>query len=257
MMIFEQSRLKINWANHRISELESRLAVLPDRVSGVIEINPNMGNEVIKYELEDRAAYSDIALMIGEIAHNLKCSLDYAWAPILTKAIPGIDVEFVKFPVHRTKDGLIAAFKGEEPKILKKLPAASLDRYRRILDFLVSDIKPYEGGDNAIWTVHYINRQDKHRLLTPTFQYSGVSGIQLENEMGETEQRGTWGTTHPFPYYLSIGLGWHVKDKGKVAIDVMFQCGDTGEARPVDMLRPYCFFFLQAIERLETFFDAL
>jgi hypothetical protein len=254
---FKQSRLKIDWANHRISELESRLAVLPDRVSGVIEINPNIGNEIIKYELEDRTAYSDIALIIGEIAHNLKCSLDYAWAPILTKAIPGIDVEFVKFPVHRTKDGLIAAFKGDEPKILKKLPTVSLDKWRRILDFLIGDIKPYEGGDNAIWTVHYINRQDKHRLLTPTFQYSGVSEGQMENEMGETEPIISWGTHLPFPYYISIPLGWHVKDKGKVAIDVMFQSGDTAEAMEVDNFRVYCFYFTMTIGQLESFYDTL
>ncbi len=256
-MRFEQSRLQIDWANHRLSELESRLAALPDSVSSIIEINPNSGNEIIKYNLEDTRAYSDVAMIIGEIAHNLKCALDYTWAPLLSKAVPGINVEFVKFPVHRTKDGLIAAFKGEEPKILKKLPSASLDKYRRILDFFVSDIKPYEGGDDAIWTVHYINRQDKHRLLTPTFQYSGVSGIQLENEMGETESRNSWGTTFPFPYYLPIELGWHVKNKGKVSIDVVFQSGDTAEARPLDMLRLYCFYFRHAIGRLENFFETL
>lgn len=256
-MRFDQSRLKIDWANHRISELQSRLSVLPDRVSSVIEINPNGGNEVIKYDLQDARAYSDIAMIVGEVAHNLKCSLDYAWAPILARAVPGADVDFVKFPVHRTKDGLISAFKREEIKILKKLPGASLDKYRRILDFLLSDIKPYDGGNDAIWTVHYVNRQDKHRLLTPTFQYSGVSGVQLENEMGETQGRDTWGTTHSFPYYLNIETGWHVKDKGKVAIEVMFQCGDTGEAREVDMFRAYSIYFADAIKRLETFFDTL
>jgi hypothetical protein len=258
-MRFEQSRLKIDRANHHIAELESRLTNISDQVTSSVEINPNGGNEVIKYDFDERPLKNHVALAIGDIVHNLKCALDYTWPPMFTKAMPGVDPNFSKFPVHPTADSLKDAFKGMEVNLRRKNPAAlSFDLLRRVRDFLVCEIQPYDGGDFAIWPVHYLNRQDKHRLLTPIFHYSGVRDVQVENEMGKVESRDTWGTDLPFPYYLSIAPGWRVKDKGKPSVTVMFQYGETGqESRPVDTLRAYSCYMVRAVERLEDFFDTL
>jgi hypothetical protein len=156
-MPFQDARLKIDRANSHISNLDVRITALADSDIATVEINPGLGNEVIKHDLGDRTAIGEIALMAGDAVHNLRCALDYAWLESIRELIPSALSRFAKFPVYPTIEALEAALKG------KKIDIASLSLFRLMLD----EIKPYEEGNFAIWPVHKLDIRDKHRLLNP------------------------------------------------------------------------------------------
>jgi hypothetical protein len=43
---------------------------------------------------------ASIALVLGDIAHNLKCALDYAWIKTIEVAAPSAISDFAKFPAR-------------------------------------------------------------------------------------------------------------------------------------------------------------
>jgi hypothetical protein len=245
---FRDARLKIDRANKHIADLESRIGGLPDHCVAAVEINTAGGNEVIKYDLPDTSAYSDIALMLGDAVHNLRCALDYAWIKTLERVAPQIIDHSTKFPVRDSADELKTALHGAE--IDTRTPG--------LFNLVVSSIKPYKGGNFAIWPLHKINNTDKHRLLIPLIQYGGVIGLEVEDETGKLRPDGyTWGTTQPFPYYVAIPYGWHVKKKGKVAISILFDEAAFGDKfHALDSLRIFSGLILQVVECLERFCEA-
>jgi hypothetical protein len=183
---------------------------------------------MLKHDLRNRdELLEDIALVIGDAIHNLHCALDHAWTSTLQKLSPATITKHTKFPIFPSENTLKGALRGIEIHI--SVP--------RLFDFMVRDIKPYEGGDDSLWMVHSFDIDDKHRLLLPVFEYSSIQGIEVENEQGEVERGFTWGTHEKPPYYVHIPLGWHFKQKGEVSVAVLFGEGTlTQFADTLDML---------------------
>jgi hypothetical protein len=230
-MMFHSARLKIDRAKHHIAEVESIISALPNKAIATVEVNPNGGNEVLKHDLPDRdKIINDIALILGDAVHNLHCALDHAWMSVLTQLCPASINGQTKFPIRPVRDKVEAALRGV--KIDSAAPA--------LFDLVLNKIKPYEGGDDPIWSIHILDIDDKHRLLLPVIEYASIHGIEVENERGELEERGTWGTSQKPPYYLPIPVGWHFNKKGTVAFAVLFDEGPTFQFADIcDML--WCF----------------
>jgi hypothetical protein len=85
--MFEDARLKLKRADKHLTDLQARIAALPDFDVATVEINPEGGNEVIKHDIQDRTALSDLALIAGDAVHNLKCALDYTWLETITRIV--------------------------------------------------------------------------------------------------------------------------------------------------------------------------
>ena len=184
--------------------------------------------------------------MLGDAVHNLRCALDYAWMETLKCSAPSAIGGSTKFPVRDTADELKAALQGA------KIHALSPG----LFDLVVLKIKPYkEGGNFAVWPVHRLNNTDKHKLLVPLIQYSGVTGIDVEDETGNASPNGfTMGTTQAFPYYVNLPTGWRVKKEGKVSISIIFDSAKIGgEFRTADCPRVFSRLILEIIEVLERF----
>ena len=207
------------------------------------------GNEVIKYDLSDRASIRVIALIAGDAFHNLKCALDYAWVETITRLAPIALLNFAKFPVYSTKDLLEAPLRGHG--IEKSSPAL----FRLMLD----EIKPYETGDYAIWPIHRLDIRDKHRLLIPTVLYTSISGIETQGEAGDIRRDGfTLGTHQNPPWYVPMRVGVKVNNKGKVSIAVSFDYGDKGdEAVFADSLNMYSQRILGVVKALEALVETV
>lgn len=242
---FVGSRLKIARANHHIDRLKAKIAALEQSDVATVEINPEFGNEVIKHDVSDRKAVSDLALIAGDCFHNLKCSLDYAWIEILTKFAPQSIGNKSKFPVYPTKDALEAAIR-----------SVGIDESSgRVLDVMLTEIKPYERGNYAIWPIHRLNIRDKHRLLIPAILYTSISGIETQDRMGVISRNGfTAGTEQLPPWYIPMALGVQVKNKGKVALSVSFEDGEDGSGEIIfaDALDMYAKHILRIVETLEA-----
>jgi len=118
---------------------------------------------------------------------------------------------------------------------------------------ILTDLKPYAGGDHAIWPIHRLDIRDKHRLLIPVIFYSSVSGIETEHN-GEVFPNGfTLGTHQEPPWKISMPPGVHVKNKGKVSLSITFEYGDAGDD-PIfaDTLEFCSQHFLRIVETLEA-----
>lgn len=201
--MLSNARLKLDRAKKHIADVQAIIAGLPDRYTATTEINPKAGNPVIKHDLRDRREIaSELALIIGDAIHNLKCALDYAWGRSLGKIAPYALTGFTKFPVYPSSNQLEATLRKRE-----------IDTFAPVLfDLVISKLKPYEGGNDSIWAIHRLDILDKHRLLIPVVEFVGIEDIEVENERGERVRGFSWATLQKPPYYVPIEAGWHIND---------------------------------------------
>ncbi len=241
---FESARLKIDRAKKHIAELETIISALPNNSVATIEINPDGGNEVLKHDIRDRdKIISTIALVLGDAVHNLHCALDHAWMSVLTKLCPASINNQTKFPIFPVRDKVEAALRGI--KIDSSAPV--------LFDLVLNQMKPYAGGNESIWSIHSLDIDDKHRLLLPIIEYASIHGIEVENERGGVTKGGTWGTSQKPPYYVPIPVGRHFKEKGTVAIAVLFDEGPTFQFADIrDMLWAFAIQVIGVVQSLEN-----
>lgn len=94
-----------------------------------------------------------IAIIIGEILHNLRTPLDHlVWA--LAERNHRASRE-AGFPFGNQEAGF-------EQQLAKKCKALSASAKERIRGF-----SPYPDGNPLLWAVHNLNRSDKHRAVIP------------------------------------------------------------------------------------------
>jgi hypothetical protein len=248
-MEFEEARLKIKRADYHIRDLQTRLGSLPESHIASTEINAAGGNKVIKYDSPDLPqSLRDIALIVGDVVHNLKCALDYSWLGTIRRVAPQAESKRAKFPVADTVGGL-----------KNLLAIAKIDEScPELVRLMITEIQPYEAGNFAIWPIHKLDIRDKHRLLIPFMHYGSVANIEVKHPSGMTRKGGTWGTQQKFPWYIPVEDGWDVEDKGKLALSVMFHEDVLGrEYRPLDMLMLYSHFVVIVVDVLERFLESL
>jgi hypothetical protein len=241
-MVLRASRRKVNRANQHISDIRKRLIGLQDSETSTIEIHSATGGERLKHDFGDREALTDIALMLGDAVHNLKCALDYTWFQAIERLAPAAVGKFSKFPVYEFANNLKTALEGREIH----LSAPDL------FDLMLTEIKPYAGGNPAIWTIHKLDIRDKHRLLIPVFTNLSIVGIEVEDKAGKRHPGNTWATTQEAPFYVDFEPGLHVKDKGILSYEVIFE--DSGQLMHVpNTIMYYSDFVLKVIEVFERF----
>jgi hypothetical protein len=242
------ARLKIKRANHHIAELETCIDGLKKRLVATAHVDADSGLEYIKCEftgIEESEVLENLAAIIGDAVHNMKCALDHVWFETVRRLIPSVNWGQGKFPAYPTEDRL----EGELRNL--QIDVFSPDFFR----FLVGQIKPYDTGDWAIRPVHKLDIRDKHRLLIPVIHYSSISGINIEDQYGEIHKGDTFGTSQ-IPFYVNFVRELHVKDPGRASLAVMFQDGDAGkESRAVDTLRAYCNHIFMIVKLFEEFVE--
>ena len=239
------ARLKLKRANQHVADIEARISALPKSYTSSIEVDPKTGGQFIKHDLANHPdVTADLALIIGDAIHNLRCALDHAWIGTLERLAPGIIGKFTKFPVYQTREDLERALRNG--RVDTSVP--------RVFALVISQIQPYKEGNYDIWTMHQLDIRDKHRLLIPVVNFTSITGIEVEDEHGDTVRNGeTWGTTQRAPFYVQIPRGWQVKEKGKVAVEVVFDEGTPADSLEIlDTLLHFSRVVLQVIESLES-----
>ena len=247
---FADSRLKMDWANKHIANLELWLADLPKTYTSSIEIDPAFRYKRIKHDITDTDLLSNAALRIGDAVHNLKCALDYAWIETLKKCAPRAISGHAKFPVCPTKEKLESDLRGKG----REIDVACPDLFRLMID----RIQPYDGGNFAIWPVYVLNNRDKHRLLIPTIHYSNINDIEIQDKAGNITRGSTWGTTEPPPYFIDFEYDLDIKNKGKLSLSIGLDQAMISYAPGVKGLLPiYARFVFEVIETLEAFIETI
>lgn len=179
--MFEQSKLKIKRANHHIDELKGYITeVLKDRLYTLsIEKNPQTQKAGLVCRMCSNE--TDIPLIMGDVAHNLRSAIDILYCDILRHEGRTVD-KHSKWPFRETREGLIGALNGRQPQ----------DALRdAVVDLIVDSLQTYRGGrGDDLYALHDLNIEDKHMLLLPTININNVQGVEFVGADGTV---GTFG----------------------------------------------------------------
>lgn len=135
--IFTGPALKIKRAYRHIQEFEARVQdfLKTDFYAISVDEEPNTGQHILKFSVTEPIP-EELALCIGDAAHNLRSTLDILMCGIVTRA--GGNIASGSFPMHETRENLADALeKGEIKKVRPDL-----------IPFILDTVKPY----SFLWT---------------------------------------------------------------------------------------------------------
>lgn len=223
---YGHAMLKLDRAKHHIDEFGERLFASSDRYGPSLHVDLKTGEQFLHYSLRDSMLRAELATIAGDAIHNIRSALDIAWFYIVTEiGNPTGSGTFRKFPIDPDKpkqwlEGVLAKTAGVDPN-------------SRIYDFLVNQVKGYQGGDTDILAIHSLDIDDKHRLLIPTVSVTGVEGIELENKDGTIDVYNFTLLTDREFYRKVVPLGSKLKNHGEVRFYVAFGEGTGFEGKEV------------------------
>ena len=148
-------RLKIERANKHIRELQA--AILAFNATNPHEVSAKRDpqtRKLIYYVLKAEPVPVEIAMIAGDILHNLRSALDHLAYQLFMVGTRGVgDPKHVYFPIFddaaKYKAGVGGKVKGMRQDAIDAIDA----------------IKPYKGGNDTLWRLHKLDNFDKHRLL--------------------------------------------------------------------------------------------
>lgn len=147
-------RAKVERAKHHVGELQAAVAEFFE--THPYEVIPENDTEAGQrlYKVSKVAPPPDsLSLIAGDIVHNLRASLDLlVWQ--LVEANGKTPTKSDGFPINESakafETGGVAKVKGRISKDAVKVLRA---------------VKPYKGGNDALWRLHHLDIADKHRVL--------------------------------------------------------------------------------------------
>lgn len=244
---FYGARLKVERAEHHINNLYLEAFRFMEKNPYIVYAHPDLEGrgDVIKLEGVD-ALPDPLVLVLGDALHNLRSALDHALIATAINPTPR-----TMFPVRNTVQELKAAISGG---LKEHAPA-------EIIDFIVNVIQPYKGGNGeAIWGLHGLDIDDKHKLLIAHLEYTHITGLRAIDDKGENFAIPDWLIVHPHiaPYLCDGHHNIQITDHGKVMRHVKFGDGMALEGELIlPTLRNMSKIVSGAIDGLETVFLAL
>lgn len=150
----EGPKLKANRAKKHLSDLQAAI----DRFFEtnpyfvVVKDNPESGYRECEVARADPLP-PDLAIISGDCIHNLRSALDHlVWQLVLANGRKPEEMR-TAFPVWRSE----ADFESGRPGDAKGISKEALN--------VLYGLKPYKGGNDALWRVHKLDIVDKHRLV--------------------------------------------------------------------------------------------
>jgi hypothetical protein len=197
--------------------------------------------QIAHYHIEALENLPDIALILGDAIHNFKTALDYAWLGTISILAPTAVSKFAKFPVYGSAINLESAMKSKSLDVISP----------RLFNCILSNIKPYDGGDVFIWSIHKLDITDKHRLLIPTTNYGSIEELEIKDERGKIYKLGSWGTELKGVYSVAAAPGTTVQKEGRISLKVIFKEGPLKSLEVREALRIFSITVLKVVESLE------
>lgn len=182
---FFQARLKVDRANRHIHEVQHWF----DRYSEtdfcriIDDTDPQSGHQVLRAVADPMPA--DIPLTIGDALHCLSCSVDYVMSGMM-RAKTG-NATRIGFPTNETRHALRKSFMSPKGNICgrpKKAPPTRriVENFPAVVLELFTVIKPYRGGNFALWEIRKADNIDKHNFIIPAIT---VATVEIRNLIDE------------------------------------------------------------------------
>lgn len=146
-------RAKIARANKHISDLEAEIQKLWSRkpYAVVAEEEAATGDKVYRVRVRENP-HPEWGAIAGDAAHNLRSAFDLlVWQLVL--ANNGSPGRYTMFPVGDSAK----KYESGGRRNIKGVSASA----KKAIDAL----KPYNGGNDALWRLHRLDANDKHQLL--------------------------------------------------------------------------------------------
>lgn len=160
---FVGPRLKIARASHHLESL-SNLVEDYERCVKVDYIPVTGKDHTWRFEISP-ALPLEICPLVGDIAHNLRTSLDVLLNDIAR--VRGVGLSGMLFPIskdHESHDKKLSLSNANQP--FKKLGNDVVEA--------ITSLKPYAGGHQYLRGIHDLNNTDKHKLVVPTVSFQSI-----------------------------------------------------------------------------------
>lgn len=216
--MFIDAQLKIERAKEHIKQFRIHVREFTETNNHNIRVhsNTNTGYDALKV-IPCEAIPPEFMCIVGDAVHNLRSALDVAMSEI-EFVTTGKRTADMLFPAYKTRDQLKRAItqRGLEDKAPKL-----------VIDYIVQTIQPYEGGDgDAIWQLHRLDIEDKHRLIIPKLQFQWVRNIRYIDKTGEEFTVPEWIITNARRvFYSTAERDVQVTHKGHSSVSILFGNG--------------------------------
>lgn len=140
---------KVEWADKHIDDFKEELVRFQNAYpyKFTAERDPET-RQPVYYMTEVADVPRDAVLIASDVLQCLRTALDYLICAHSKKTTP-----LTAFPIF------------DPQKIGKTYLAGKIGEMPPSAQKIVTDLKPYKGGNETLWKLHELNRIDKHRLL--------------------------------------------------------------------------------------------
>src|ERR1700678_2298437 len=150
-------RAKIQRAKKHLYDLEIELVKYEGRKKrvGLADFDPKTGEMVGNPSTIELSVISFDALTIaGDVIHNLRSALDHLAHHLVLVGSPGvIPTRQIEFPIAQD----FATYEAIKTRKVKGMRLAAIKA--------IDALKPYKGGNDALWRIHELDIIDKHRTI--------------------------------------------------------------------------------------------
>lgn len=163
-------RLKLARARTHIAQLDQEIAAFWSRKPFAIQVENDFDTGGWQYFLKIKENVpEEWSGHIGDAIHNIHSALDLLMCSAVQEHSPTLtDLRHVYFPVRETRK------KFED--VIDRCTGGASDRARRLLKLL----RPYQGGNDALWQLHQLANLEKHQSIIPvgsSFQSVDLAGF--------------------------------------------------------------------------------
>ena len=171
-------RLKVERAYRHIDELRSITIPLHKDLYVVTFVPytfpPNSEPTKFGFEYRPTAPIAKIfALIIGDAVHNLRAALDLLATGIARTHNANA---IIHYPMSRVREDLVVK-PGTNPTPAQKSLKAIEQALSGATSLILDEIRPTNGPNDALWSFHALDNDDKHNLLIPTVNVTSVSNL--------------------------------------------------------------------------------
>ncbi|MGA2571087.1 MAG: hypothetical protein ABSF23_11265 [Terracidiphilus sp.] len=167
-------RVKIERAEKHLDELEAAILSLGQATFKLISLDsqPETGKPFLN--ARPLNVYPPaIPAIAGDVIHNLRSALDH-----LAFHLVMVGVTFGETPPEKWEDiqfPIMYSLKGYEGRKGRHIQGA-----RREAIEAIDALKPYKGGNEALWLLRRLDNTDKHSFLWPIGENVIVGGVSLK-----------------------------------------------------------------------------
>lgn len=148
-------RVKIKRAQKHLQELDAEITPLLNQSLHVFGMkdDPDTGQRSPYFGPLPMVPFNVIATA-GDVVQNLRSALDHLACQLVQVGNRGIEPNRnVSFPICPSV------------KVYEKTKRRKVNGMRQDAIMAIDALKPYKGGNDALWRLHEINNIDKHRLI--------------------------------------------------------------------------------------------